>query len=482
MRIYRQFLPGALFLAAIFLAAATGMAADDGDVAVDEESAPAEEAASADANAEEVEPLPEDYSCSFCHSDPEQFTGDEKHLFVTEEHLEGDIHWKKGLRCHDCHGGNPNLMEYTDHRKDDSFRSVGEPADIPPLCGSCHSDIGFMRRYDPSARTDQESEYWTSGHGRRLKATVDDESMEQDTEVATCLDCHGGTHGTLAVDDQRSPVYPTNVAETCATCHADEEKMAGRTYYDRAEEKEVPLHHDQYEKWQDSVHGKAMLEKGDLSAPTCNDCHGNHGATPPDVDSVANACGGCHGRIAELFAETRMKHKFEEEGLPGCATCHGNHRISSPTDELLGMGDDAICKACHEAENIRPDAMLAGAKVAKAMSDGLEQLKRAIADAEARVEEAELLGMEVRGPRFELLQARDALINARTLIHGFSAGPVEEVLAEGRKVAAEVQQLADEALKEHTYRRVWLATLLLPILIAVILLVLFIRSMPIPPQ
>ena len=63
------------------------------------------------------------------------------------------------------------------------------------------------------------------------------------------------------------------------------------------------------EQWRQSVHGQALLEKGDLTAPACNDCHGNHGAMPPGVDSVANACGTCHGKIANLFAETRMKHQ-----------------------------------------------------------------------------------------------------------------------------------------------------------------------------
>jgi len=476
MRIYRQYLSSILFLAAVLLTAATSMAAEEGD------SAPSEEVASTDASAAEIESLPEDYSCLFCHADPEQFTDDQRHLLVTKEQLEGDIHWKKGLRCHDCHGGSPDPAQFTDHRNDDTFKGVGEPADIPAFCGSCHSDIQFMRRYDPSARTDQESEYWTSAHGRKLKASVEDENMEQDTTVATCIDCHGGRHAILAVDDQHSTVYPTHVAETCAQCHANAQVMAGRTYYDRVSKMDRPLPTDQYEFWQESVHGKALLEKGDLSAPTCNDCHGNHGAMPPDVDSVANACGACHGKVAELFGATQMKHKFEQEGLPGCATCHGNHRIHSPTDELLGMGSGAICKACHEANNIRHEATLAGADVAKTLRDGLEQLKQQIADAEATVEEAELLGMEVRGPRYELRQARDALTNARTLIHTFSVAPVEEVLAEGRKVAEEVQQLADDALAEHTYRRVWLATSLLPILFVVVLLVLYIRSMPLPPR
>ena len=92
--------------------------------------------------------------------------------------------------------------------------------------------------------------------------------------------------------------------------------MAGYQYHGR------PLGHSQYEDWRQSVHANALLKKGDLSAATCNNCHGNHGAVPPAVGSVANACGTCHGKIAGLFADTRMKHRFVEENLPGCATCH----------------------------------------------------------------------------------------------------------------------------------------------------------------
>jgi len=54
------------------------------------------------------------------------------------------------------------------------------------------------------------------------------------------------------------------------------------------------------------------------------------------------------------------------------------------------------------------------------------------------------------------------------------------VLAEGRKVAAEVDRRAEAALKEHTLRRVWLAAFLLPILLVVVLLLLYIRTLPLP--
>ena len=328
-----------------------------------------------------------------------------------------------------------------------------------------------MRRYNPSARTDQEAEYWTSGHGRHLKASIEGENAQPDPAVATCIDCHGG-HGILAVKNVNSPVYPTRVAETCARCHADEKVMAGRTYNDR------PLGHDQYQQWRQSVHGRALLEKGDLSAPACNDCHGNHGAMPPGVDSVANACGKCHGKVAKLFAETRMKHTFEQVGLPGCATCHGSHLITHPHDELLGMESSTFCFKCHNPENPKYGATLAGAETARAMRARLDQLKREIETAEGMVQEAEQLGMEVRTPRFDLRQAFDALTNARTQVHSFKPGPMEAAIDEGLKVTSDVKHGAERALREHTYRRLWLAASLVPLLLVVGLLVLYIRTLP----
>ena len=99
-----------------------------------------------------------------------------------------------------------------------------------------------MRKYNPSARTDQEAEYWTSGHGRRLKASIEGKKPEADAAVATCVDCHGG-HGILAVKDSNSPVEPTHVAKTCARCHTDEKRMANRNYNGH------PIGTQQYQQW-----------------------------------------------------------------------------------------------------------------------------------------------------------------------------------------------------------------------------------------
>jgi hypothetical protein len=223
-----------------------------------------------------------------------------------------------------------------------------------------------MRRFRPDARVDQEREYWTSRHGTLLR--------QGDDKVAVCTDCHG-VHGILRPSDPRSSVYPTRVAETCRGCHADAARMAGYTLADGR-----PLPVDQYERWSRSVHAAALIDKEDLSAPTCNDCHGNHGATPPGLESVAFVCGQCHGREADLFRASPKRtgfethneflasldaaagaapcaacHEAEPQGqvknfhhFSECTTCHGNHAVVRPTVAMLGPLPDTPCQFCHD--------------------------------------------------------------------------------------------------------------------------------------
>ena len=108
------------------------------------------------------------------------------------------------------------------------------------------------------------------------------------TTCSACVDCHS-VHDILAVTDTRAPVYPTNVATTCARCHADAAYMKAYN---------IPT--NQASLYEKSVHAHALAQ-GDTSAPTCSTCHGNHGATPPGVSSVENVCGTCHVMNQQLF-------------------------------------------------------------------------------------------------------------------------------------------------------------------------------------
>jgi len=305
-------------------------------------------------------------SCSTCHADKDLFDPEMTQIVAG---FEEDVHAKLGLSCHDCHGGNPEMGVADDYGaamdegyEPNPYRGIPTPAEIPGFCGRCHSDPTFMKRFKPDARVDQEREYWTSQHGRALAGG--------DTNVATCVDCHG-THGIRAKDDTGSRVYPTQVAETCRSCHGDVAKMEGYTLADG-----TPLPIDQFARWRQSVHAAALLDKEDLSAPTCNDCHGNHGATPPGLDAVGFVCGQCHGREAEIFRLSPKHDAFEahneylaeagSEGCAGChqapepaaelsgihafsecASCHGNHGIVRPNISMLSPPPPSVCEICH---------------------------------------------------------------------------------------------------------------------------------------
>jgi hypothetical protein len=313
------------------------------------------------------EPAAASTSCLTCHGDADFF--DEEALAIVAA-FASDVHSEAGLSCHDCHGGNPDpeVAEDIDLSMDAEFADnpyvgVPEPAGVAAFCGRCHSDPETMRRFQPDLRVDQEAEYRTSHHGKALAVGRDG--------AATCISCHS-VHDIRRVADPESPVYPTRVAETCGGCHGDAEHMAGVTLADGR-----PLPTDQLIRWRRSVHAAALLEKGDFSAPTCNDCHGNHGAAPPGVDAIVNVCGQCHGREARLFRGSAKHRGFMDHeelmadagddgcaacheapepqaalaglrSLSECATCHGNHAVIRPTIAMLSPLPDIPCAICHE--------------------------------------------------------------------------------------------------------------------------------------
>jgi hypothetical protein len=315
-------------------------------------------------------------ACTACHGNADFFDADG--LAVVES-FRDDVHAAAGLSCHDCHGGNPaadaeDIAGAMDEGfADNPYRGRPERKDVPGFCGRCHSDIGYMRRFDPRARVDQEQEYWTSRHGQRLRSG--------DEGVATCVDCHGA-HGVKGPDTPSSPVHPQHVAETCRGCHADPDRMAGRRGPDGN-----PIPIDQYAKWRQSVHAAALLDREDLSAPTCNDCHGNHGATPPGLHSISFVCGQCHGREAEVFRASAKWEAFEmhgellaEAGEEGCAachdalpeqalqatsggfsecsTCHGNHAVVKPSVAMLSPLPETPCAFCHGSPGVSENEVL----------------------------------------------------------------------------------------------------------------------------
>ena len=365
-----------------------------------------------------------------------------------------DVHRESGFACVDCHGGDASTADGA--RAHDPARGFkGPPRGQVQIatCARCHSDAELMRRFAPRQRVDQAAEYATSVHGKQLATG--------DTKVATCASCHRA-HGIRRVKDAKSPVFRTNVATTCAACHADETHMAGYKLPGGA-----PLPTSQFAEYQESVHYAALTKGNDLAAPTCNDCHGNHGAAPPGVGSVANVCGTCHAISAQKFEASVHRQIFDK----GCVECHANHAVLKPSDEMLGVGPQAICATCHSGADDK------GAVGAGAMRAGIERLKAGIARSGARTAYVRNAGIEVSGQELALAEAHSHLTLARTEMHTSDAARVDSVIQEGLKIVAIVDVAGDQAVAELRYRRRGLAASLGAILLVVVALGLKIRQL-----
>lgn len=384
-------------------------------------------------------------SCIECHK---SLDGSAKE---PTDKIEGDVHFKRGLSCSDCHGGDPAKEDFTE-AKDPAKGFIGKPkrGDIPNFCGRCHADPAYMRRFNPNIQTDQLAKYNESQHGKL--------NAEGDQKVAVCVSCHD-VHGIREKNDPSSPVFITNAPKRCASCHADKEYMKGYS---------IPT--NQMEEFERSVHGEALLKKGDRGAPACHSCHGSHDAALPRAIAVGNVCAQCHSLTRDLFAKSPHKAAHDSLEIPECEACHGNHKIARTSDDMLGTGAGGVCVKCHKEDSN-------GYAAAESMKSAIVELKNDIKASELIVEDAERHGMEVSDTKFYLDEARNSLTKSRTYIHTFSKEAVREITKDGIGSAGKAKAKGEKAIGEFKFRYKWLAVVLGIILLLAAALYLKVRGM-----
>jgi predicted CXXCH cytochrome family protein len=369
---------------------------------------------------------PERDACLQCHLEIDEDQDEADRLFTN---IFNDVHIQRDLSCAECHGGDPTAFDDEDQSMWENETFIGKipHSEQPRVCGRCHSNPQYMRQYSATLKTDQVDQYWTSKHGQELR--------RGNRKVAVCTSCHG-VHGIYPVSDPRSPVYPENVPSTCSNCHNDPDYMA-----------EFNLPTDQFFEYRNSVHGQALLDQHDRAAPACNDCHGNHGAVPPEVGHISDICGTCHINNDKLFQESHLKDVFLTRGFSQCEECHGNHRIVRPDDEYLNWERGAVCVRCHKDQGGKPKAL------ATFFYNTLDSLKNEIERAKEIVDVADRKGMEVSDLLFPLEEAHQVLIQTRTSIHSFNRDYVAKTAAAGFTATQEAIAGGQQALAEYNYRR-----------------------------
>jgi predicted CXXCH cytochrome family protein len=387
-------------------------------------------------------------TCLECHTALEGNLGDPAKGFAA------DIHRQRGFGCHDCHGGDPKL---TDPEASMSpargFAGKISRTNIAKMCSRCHSDATLMHKFNPRQRVDQYTQFLTSVHGKRLAAG--------DTAAATCIDCHG-VHDTRAVKDALSPTHPLRIPQTCGRCHSDAEKMA-----------RYKISTSQLNDYRQSVHWHALEKRGDLSAPNCASCHGNHGAAPPEVSSVAAVCGTCHVLLQDLFNKSPHQPVFAAMTEGACVICHSNHKVEKPSPAMLA-GEASVCTQCH-------DATSAGGVAAAQMAAQIKKLTDALNRSDAVLREARGFGMEVSEAMLKQIDARERLVKARVAVHSFQMDEFNKPVQEGLALAEATLQAGEQALKEKDWRRVGLGLSLITILVTIAGLRLAIRRLESEP-
>ena len=193
----------------------------------------------------------------------------------------------------------------------------------------CHEDKTLTARRD----------------GRKVSLYVDVGKFSSSIHGSlTCVDCHSDLQGKEFPHEERL----AKVA--CGTCHTEEEKQEAG-----------------------SRHGKAVAS-GDILAPRCKDCHGNHDILPlkNPLSAVAPGripyvCGKCHSEgtpvqrqreiheanIIENYSESMHGAALLQKGLvvtATCISCHTAHQIlplTDPRSSIARRNIAATCTKCH---------------------------------------------------------------------------------------------------------------------------------------
>ncbi len=185
----------------------------------------------------------------------------------------------------------------------------------------------------------------TERNGQRVSLYVDGKRFSSSVHGSlTCVDCHAD------LQNKDLPHEEKLAKVQCGTCHSDEEKM-----------------------YAESTHGR-FVARGDVLAPRCSDCHGNHDilrASDPNSavapGRIPYVCGKCHqegtpvqrqreireSNIIENYSESMHGEALLKKGLTvtaTCVSCHTSHHILPYTDSRSSIARKniaATCTKCH---------------------------------------------------------------------------------------------------------------------------------------
>lgn len=348
-----------------------------------------------------------EYSCVVCHTA-------KRRTFLL------GVHSERGIRCRDCHGGDPTAFERATAHSGPDWIGTPDKFETIELCSSCHSDPDQMRQYGIPAG--QLAEFRTSRHGQLLLGAGD-------TNAPTCTDCHDA-HTILPPNDARSNVYPTNIIKTCARCHEDGSLIG-----------QYQLPTSQVSKYRESAHGVVLFGQENFAAPTCVGCHGSHAALPPRVVQISDVCGHCHVLVRRAFYAGPHGAAARAGALPGCTACHSNHGTERvPPDQIA-----VTCTNCHTEDS---PAALVGVEIQDKVQHATQELSRA----EEAIHQLLRSGRRVTDITFRYETALTAHSQIGQTQHSLDLEALEDLSRQVASISRDIraaEEVASEEIWEH---------------------------------
>ncbi len=269
--------------------------------------------------------VPPPVACASCHEKALA-----KHAFHPRVALT-PMPVNKDTNCRECHGAHDTVRV-----RQKEFEFAG-PAQTQ-ACGRCHEAA---------------KDYLASAHGASPAAP---------SRIAPdCLTCHQERIASQA-PGQTLAALKFRQARLCESCHVEKTEVADKTNFGA---KFVSL-------FDRSVHG-AALQAGNAESATCIDCHGAHAMNKAAAAGarvnrlhLTETCAKCHRKQAAQYLTSVHAVALGKGNLdaPGCTNCHGEHDIKLHTDPAAPVNKanlaQQVCAECHASVRLTKKYGLAG--------------------------------------------------------------------------------------------------------------------------
>jgi hypothetical protein len=240
-------------------------------------------------------------ACEYCHSHQSELNQDGVHANAINNGV------REAAVCVDCHGSH-TVQQITDPQTNKILPEARLL--IPQTCAQCHSLI-----YD---------KYRDSVHGSAL-------TDEQNSDVPTCIDCHG-VHN---ISDPTTNEFRLKSPDICAKCHTDATIM-----------NKYGISTDVLNTYVADFHGttqvlfEQLTPDQQFNKPVCYDCHGVHDIARPDDptkgllvrENLLHRCQVCHPDALANFPDAWLSHYIPSpEKYPAVYYVNLFYKIFIPT-------------------------------------------------------------------------------------------------------------------------------------------------------